>query len=37
MAMKGDYEALRTDPTLMFLSRAMETSTSQIMAQMTEV
>ncbi|MFM8857535.1 MAG: TrmB family transcriptional regulator [Actinomycetota bacterium] len=34
--MSGDHEALRTDPTLKFLSRSMETSTSQIMAKMTE-
>jgi len=37
MDASGDYEALRTDPTLKFLSRSMETSTSQIMAKMTEV
>lgn len=37
MAVSGDYEALRDDPTLKFLSRSMETSTSQIMARMTEV
>jgi sugar-specific transcriptional regulator TrmB len=37
MAMKGEYAALRDDPTLTFLSRSMETSTSQIMAKMAEV
>ncbi len=37
MAMSGNFESLREDPTLRFLSRSMETSTSQIMAKMTEV
>lgn len=36
MDLSGEFEELRSDPTLNFLSRSMETSASQIMARLSE-